>query len=218
MLAPLARQFSAAPTFYFWPLDEDELAGVAAQHERIFAVSWQSAAAQYAWLDRNAYPAGGDWFGDIYLATYGTAGDLTAHASGARFGETFVLQQVALPGGPQAPGDVLPLELTWQADGTPGGRYKVFAHLLKADGHLVAQYDSEPAVGARPTDGWVAGEAVGDRIGILLPIDLPAGTYTLVVGWYPAGGGERLPVVGAGGESLDTQLTLGAIQVVDRQP
>jgi hypothetical protein len=199
-------------------LDEDELARVADQHERIFAVSWQAAASQYAWLDRNAYPAGSDWFGDIYLATYGTAGDLTVHTSGARFGETFVLREYALPDGPLKPGDVLLLELTWQADGAPGSRYKIFAHLLNADGQLVAQYDSEPAGGARPTDGWVAGEAVGDRRGILLPVGLPAGTYSLVVGWYPADGGERLPVVGVGGEPFETQLTLGVIQVVDSQP
>jgi hypothetical protein len=218
MLAPLARQFAVPPMFYLWPLDEDELASAAAQHERVFAVSWQAAASQYAWLDANTYPAGGDWFGDIYLATYGTAGDLTAHASGARFGQTIVLRQYALPDRPLAPGDVLPLELTWQADGIPGGRYKIFAHLLDADGQLVAQYDSEPGGGARPTDGWLAGETVGDRRGVLLPPDLPAGTYTLVIGWYPAGGGERLAVVGAGGEPLGTQLTLGAIQVVDRQP
>jgi 4-amino-4-deoxy-L-arabinose transferase-like glycosyltransferase len=218
MLAPLARQFAVPPAFYLWPLDEDELAGVAAQHERIFAVSWQAAASQYAWLDANTYPAGGDWFGDIYLATYGTAGDLTARASGARFGSGIVLQEYALPEGPLAPGDVLPLELTWQVSGTPGGRYKIFAHLLDTDGQLVTQHDSEPVGGTRPTDGWLAGETVADRRGVLLPPDLPAGTYTLVVGWYPAGGGERLAVVGAGGEPLGTQLALGAIQVVDRQP
>jgi len=218
MLAPLARPFTVPPSFYLWPLDEDELTSIAAQHERIFAVTWQAAASQYAWLDANTYPVGGDWFGDIYLATYGTAGDLKAHASGARFGEAIVLREYALPDGPLAPGDVLPLELTWQADGTLEGLYKVFAHLLNADGQLVAQYDSEPASGARPTDSWVVGETVGDRRGILLPIDLPAGTYSVVVGWYPADGSGRLPTVDASGESLGTQLTLGTIQVMDRQP
>jgi hypothetical protein len=214
----LARQFSESPTFYLLPLSEDDLARVAAQHERIFAVSRMPADSSSAWLDRNAYRSGSDWFGDLHLATYGTAADLTEYVSGARFGRIFVLPRYTLPDGPLTPGDVLPVALTWQADETPGGRFKVFAHLLNGAGQLVAQYDGEPVGGVQPTTDWAAGDSVTDRRGVLLPADLSAGAYTLVIGWYPADGGDRLPVVSASDEPIGTQLVLGTIQVVERQP
>jgi 4-amino-4-deoxy-L-arabinose transferase-like glycosyltransferase len=218
ILAPLAREFSDAPTFYLQPLNQDELAKVAAQHERIFVVSRTPADSSYDWLDQSAHRAGSDWFGDIYLATYAVATDLTEHSSGARFGQIFVLQQYALSEGVRMPGDVLPFTLLWQANELPGARYKVFAHLLNPEGQLVAQYDGEPGGGLVTTDEWTAGDTVTDRRGMLLPADLPTGTYALVIGWYSAETGDRLPVTSASGESLGEQLELGSIQVVERQP
>jgi hypothetical protein len=53
---------------------------------------------------------------------------------------------------------------------------------------------------------------------VLLPADLPSGDYVLLVGWYPADGGDRLPVRNAGGEMLGTELTLGTIRVLPRPP
>jgi hypothetical protein len=113
------------------------------------------------------------------------------------------------------PGDVLPLALTLHVEEVIQEPYKLFAHLLAADGSLVAQYDGEPVGGLRPTDSWLAGEEIEERCGVWLPQDLPAGAYTLAIGWYPAAGGERLPVTGADGESLGDQLVLGTLEVVD---
>jgi hypothetical protein len=53
---------------------------------------------------------------------------------------------------------------------------------------------------------------VVDRLGLLLPSDLPAGDYQLLVGMYLPATGDRLAVVGAEGDA-DT-ISLGHVRVV----
>jgi 4-amino-4-deoxy-L-arabinose transferase-like glycosyltransferase len=216
MLAPTARQLADSPTYYLWPWTDDDLSHVATEHRRIFAIDWEAAPSDYTWLDRNAYPATTAWFGDIHLSVYGAGNDLVEVPSGAEFGQIYLLERYALPEGRLAPGDLLLFRLIWRASTMPGDRHKVFAHLLASDGRLVAQYDGEPVGGTRPTTGWTPGEQILDRRGILLPVDLAEGSYTLVVGWYPVDGGDRLPVISATKESLGDQLELGSIQVMGR--
>jgi 4-amino-4-deoxy-L-arabinose transferase-like glycosyltransferase len=219
MLAPLARLMADLPVYYLDVQTDRDLARITAEHQRIFSVDWAGSPPDgWVWLDQNTHRAWSEWFGDILLVAYGTASGLPEHASGARFGETVVLERYALLDESLEPGDLLPLILVWRAEEASGKRYKVFTHLLAADGQLVAQYDGEPVGGSRPTDEWNVGEVVDDRRGVLLPPDLPSGDYLLVVGLYPAGGGDRLPVVSADGESFGTQLTLGTIHVVAHQP
>ncbi|MGD9144926.1 MAG: hypothetical protein PVI80_05140, partial [Anaerolineae bacterium] len=219
MLAPLARRLADLAVYYPGELNDSDLAQIAAEHQRIFAVDWAgSPASDWGWLDQNAHRAWNQWFGDILLIAYGTNTGLPEQPSGARFDQAVELERYALPDEPLGPGDVLPLSLIWRADEVSGHRYKIFTHLLAADGQLVAQYDGEPVGGSRPTDEWTAGEVVYDRRGVLLPADLPSGDYVLVVGWYPADGGDRLPVRNAGGEMLGTELTLGTIRVLPRPP
>jgi hypothetical protein len=216
ILAPTARHLADLPTYYLWPLTDDELSLAVAQHQRIFAIDREAVPSNYTWLDRNAHPAASTWFGDIHLNVYGAGSDLVKHPSGAEFGQVYVLEQYAIPEEPLVPGDLLPFHLVWHADVVPGDRHKVFAHLLDSDGQLVAQYDGEPVGGTRPTTAWTPGEQVLDRRGILLPVDLAEGSYTLVVGWYPVAGGDRLPVVSASKEALGNQLGLGIIQAESR--
>jgi hypothetical protein len=126
---------------------------------------------------------------------------------------------------------MLLLTLFWQAEGMAGEadgegnpegpvaeRYTVFAHLLDKDGQLVAQQDSEPVGGSRPTTSWSLGEVIVDHLGILIPPDLNGGEYQLVVGMYRPDTGERLPVqdVGDGmsGDSIaGDSIALDKIQV-----
>ena len=60
-------------------------------------------------------------------------------------------------------------------------------------GQLVAQHDSQPAVGLRPTVDWQPDERIQDQHIIALPADLPAGRYRLIVGLYDAQTGQRVP-------------------------
>ena len=84
----------------------------------------------------------------------------------------------------------------WQAVESPKQSYTVFVHVVDGDGNTVAQQDSPPGLGKLPTSGWVAGEVVDDHHPIMLPADMPAGRYRLVVGLYDPITDIRLPARG----------------------
>ena len=87
-------------------------------------------------------------------------------------------------------------------------RYKVFLHLLDAQGRLVAQHDSEPVGGLAPTTAWPPGATVRDRRALVLPDQLPPGSYTLSVGMYTGDDpGQRLRVGDA------DHLVLGTLEI-----
>ena len=191
---------------------EPELARIAAAHERLYVLYWGEAQRDpeqiiERWLDANTFKASEEWVGDVRFAVYAVAPATVPPPtpSGAEFaaldGEVITLQEYAVWPTAARPGDVVSVRLVWSADATPGRPYKVFLHLLAADGRLVAQRDGEPGGGSRPTMDWAAGELVGDNHGLLLPADLPAGEYALRLGLYDAfDAATRLPV--AGGDSL----------------
>lgn len=83
-----------------------------------------------------------------------------------------------------ASGETLNLELLWQAVTEMNESYRVFVHVLAADGSIVAQADGLPADWTRPTTGWLPGEFIRDQHMISLPPELPAGQYRLTTGLY----------------------------------
>lgn len=93
------------------------------------------------------------------------------------------------------PGETLTLTLFWQPLRTIQPNLVVFVHLLDSQGNLVAQHDSPPDQGRRPTPFWQPGEVVVDKHPIVLPAHLPPGRYTLTVGMYDWPGLQRLPVL-----------------------
>ncbi|GIV77697.1 MAG: hypothetical protein KatS3mg050_2091 [Litorilinea sp.] len=85
-------------------------------------------------------------------------------------------EPMALP-----PGGLLAVHLAWQrsAGAALQGSEKVSVQLLDGSGRLVAQ-DDRPL----PTDALRADGAVVAAYGILIPDDLPSGSYTLIAGVY----------------------------------
>jgi hypothetical protein len=177
---------------------------VIAHHSRIFVLFWGETERDphrvvETTLDSQSYEAGIDtWYGDVRLARYAAPVPLTdVQPSGARFGGHILLREYALSSTTLRPGDVLQIRLDWQTDVPLSKRYKVFLQLLNPDGTLAnsAQRDSEPGGGSMPTTTWQPGETVSDQHGLLIPRDLPAGVYTLIVGLYDADNpSARLPV------------------------
>ncbi|MEZ4557664.1 MAG: phospholipid carrier-dependent glycosyltransferase [Caldilineaceae bacterium] len=107
--------------------------------------------------------------------------------------------------------DALEVTLLWQAQVTPQIPYKVFVHLLNADGELVAQSDAEPA-GGYTTTAWLPGEVVADTHRISLPPVAAEQPLTLAVGLYdPAGGARAVAVDDAGARQPDDAVRLGEV-------
>jgi 4-amino-4-deoxy-L-arabinose transferase-like glycosyltransferase len=86
------------------------------------------------------------------------------------------------------------LTLVWQAgeDAPLDTSYTVFAQLLDSGGQLIAQSDSIPAAGARPTTGWRPGEYVVDSHRLAFNDTAHTGSARLIVGLYDALSGERM--------------------------
>ncbi len=93
----------------------------------------------------------------------------------------------------------LTLELDWTTTAPVPVAYQVFAHLLDAQGHMIAQADAPPRRGYWPTDHWRPGEVVHSEHVFVLPDDLPAATYTLQVGMYELTTLARAAAYDAGG-------------------
>jgi hypothetical protein len=70
--------------------------------------------------------------------------------------------------------------------------YKVFVHLMDADGNVVAQHDGVPALWTYRTWEWEPGEIVVDFHPVYLPPEVSTGSYSLFVGLYDEESGMRL--------------------------
>ena len=143
--------------------------------------------------------------------SFETPQDVTPHE--VDLGGKITLLGYDLDSEPVEPGGNVHVTLYWQAQQTMEVSYKVFVHLYDGDGNLVAQRDSLPGLGARPTTTWQAGEVVADRH--IVPMgEVVAGKYTVAVGLYEETSGERLAAYGAGGERLyEDRIFLGKVEV-----
>ncbi len=112
-----------------------------------------------------------DWrFGDIRLIRYGVAEDS---------GDLWV-------------------SLDWTTEHQNAGDYQFFAHVLDAQGSIIAQQDRPPLGGYYPTSAWRSGESVQDKLFFPQTPDAAA----LRIGWIDPLANQRLPVTTADGERL----------------
>jgi 4-amino-4-deoxy-L-arabinose transferase-like glycosyltransferase len=79
-----------------------------------------------------------------------------------------------------------------KAAGPIGGNYQIFAHLLAADGTLVAQADHIAGADSYPTSLWQPGNLLYNRFEIQPPAGTPPGEYQVVVGLYDERGRLKL--------------------------
>jgi 4-amino-4-deoxy-L-arabinose transferase-like glycosyltransferase len=223
LVYPFVAHYAGPAQVYPAPAGEEELGGIAEQHQRILLVLGDAAAGEETglaqdWFNRHAFRASHQWSDSLQVIMYGTvAGQPPSAPSvevGMNLGDSVQLTGYDLPAGKWHVGDIVPLTLFWQGQVPLQEDYQVFVHLIGADGQPVAQTDSAPVGGSRPTSSWQQGETIVDRHGLLLPDTLPAGEYELRVGMYRPSDGQRLPVVGADGQALGDSLSLGLLTVM----
>ena len=109
------------------------------------------------------------------------------HDGGARFGELTLLGYDAYklgfdhqPDAPLRPGDVLHLNLYWQAEAQPSGDWQLAIGLVDRDEQEWAAILAEP-VGGYPTSSWQAGDRWRGQFNLALPGDMPPGRVRLRV-------------------------------------
>jgi hypothetical protein len=155
----------------------------------------------------------------VYLTTYSPdelrfveAGALertdalrNSDAVAARFGEQILLLDHEV----ETLSDELVLKLWWYCQQTSQEDMTVFAHVYDEAGQLIAQADGYPILGLFPARRWEVGDLVRDVRYITLPEDMAGTSYTVAVGWYHVGTGERLPAFDQRGEPVARE----AIQV-----
>ncbi len=136
-------------------------------------------------LNLKAFEISDNWIDDVRYVQYKSEAPLASSVqAGVTFGDNISLDAYAVGAREVSAGDALPAQLVWTTDAALDRRYKVFLQLLDLDGRLAAQRDSEPVGGSAKTTGWPVGESVVDQHALLIPADLPAGDYTLIVGLY----------------------------------
>jgi hypothetical protein len=103
--------------------------------------------------------------------------------------------------------------LNWRTQSHLDASLKVFVHLLDAQGRLVAQDDSLPALWTYPTNDWQPGQVIVDFHQFPLDASLPSGEYTLQVGLYDEESGRRVSRVDASGNTVDDKILLSKLQL-----
>jgi hypothetical protein len=129
----------------------------------------------------------------------------------ATFGEAIELSGADFPAKVHRPGG-LPLTLHLRALRTPPPDHQIFVH-LERPGTLL-NGDHHPLGGIFPTTLWAAGDELRDSHQVPLPLVVaPAGTYRVLVGFWPGGNTPvRLPVTAGGHDGRD-RVFLGTVQV-----
>lgn len=109
-------------------------------------------------------------------------------------------------------GESIAITLYWLAEQTTPQPYTVTVQLVNPQVGLLAQHDSQPALGIRPTTGWVAGEYIEDSHTVSYREEFAQfeGTADLIVAVYSAGDGARLLTT----DGTDSAVILQDIAIV----
>jgi 4-amino-4-deoxy-L-arabinose transferase-like glycosyltransferase len=107
-------------------------------------------------------------------------------------------------------GDWFYAVLEWEAQQPLNVDYKVFIHVVGADGRPVFQNDRLPLNALLPMTRWRPGEVLRDAHAMVAPAGLPTGIYPVVTGVYDPHTGQRLPAYSDNRE-LGTAVSLGAV-------
>ena len=132
---------------------------------------------------------------------------------GIELGEQIQLISVDLPDGTQfTAGDGLPVSLIWEPIAPITSSYNIGIYLLDPSGVVQAQRDTQPQGTFSNMQTWEIGAQYRDNHGLVIPANLPTGTYSLVAKVYRWEDGVALPVSNEA-DSGDSVL-LATIEIV----
>ncbi len=189
-----------------------KLAAATAGRHNLYALFWATDEADpdrivETWLDQHAFKGDSQWQGNLRFVVYTLSTNMRCNpptdgvGDGSRDGVVEWADQIGLtalcrPAGGQTvtAGEAALIGLHWRARRPVATQYKVTVQLLDRRNQVIAQRDSVPVGGARPTDTWQPNELIEDNHGVAIPVGTPPGTYRMIVALYDATTGARLPV------------------------
>lgn len=195
-----------------------ELDALLADHGRLWLPAHQAMGRvledqMAVYLAGHAYPVGSQWYGENTVLALYAAGQPTAEAPGATFGDWLVLESAALePGNVEAAWGTVAVDLAWRVVAPPAEPYHVGLQMVGTTGYAWAQRDAPPVDGLQPFDQWPLDQPGLDRHGLLVPAGTPPGEYRITLQVYRSRDMEVLPVTFTGGSG--GELTLGTVHVV----
>jgi hypothetical protein len=110
------------------------------------------------------------------------------------------LEEIAISKHLNGPATIVPVRLLWHATQSMARDLTVFVHFIDSRGEIFSQEERKPLDGRFPTPSWHPGERFEDLYSMLLPEDLPIGTYGLRIGIYDEEG--HLMLANDSGDSL----------------
>ncbi|HET6149595.1 MAG TPA: glycosyltransferase family 39 protein [Polyangia bacterium] len=129
----------------------------------------------------------------------------------AVFADAIELVGANFPPSIRRPGKI-PLELIFRVGARPPAGFKIFVHF---DGPAAPRLigDHDPLNKTFGTAYWLPGEYIRDHYDVDVPLmTTPAGSYTVLMGFWPGGEGKRLKVTSGSNDGAD-RVRLGTIEI-----
>lgn len=209
----LARYLPSVDSFWF-PLDAEwqteKITAFAARHPDLWLVEAVEENGEHnltveQWLSQRYGKVSQTWVENVRLARFVTVTAVPMKPLDIRFGE-----QIGLTGFAVHQADrYVNVTLQWTSRQPIDTPYKLFIHLLDANGALLAQNDQYPGGDFAPPTSWQPQVVVTDHHGLILPTAATT-NYSIQVGWYLPETGARLPVT--------SPITLAKQEFIELRP
>ncbi|NJN68094.1 MAG: phospholipid carrier-dependent glycosyltransferase [Chloroflexaceae bacterium] len=129
-----------------------------------------------------------------YVRIYQVPQPVVAQVSQVGFGPSLSLYGYEMDTSALRSTGVLSLTVQWQARAPVSEDYRLFVHVLDDEGQRVGQVDVPPGGPHTPTSAWEPYRYVTWVHPVVLPPDLPPGTYQVAIGLYHPDDFSRLEV------------------------
>ncbi|MCI0398975.1 MAG: glycosyltransferase family 39 protein [Chloroflexi bacterium] len=107
-------------------------------------------------------------------------------------------------------GEILPLTLYWRVDGRPPAGFTPFVHLEDEWRYRWSQVETF----AYPTEQWVEGETIVQRVEVPVRPGTPPGAYQLRLGLFDPASGRQVPHLDSAGRYAGNAFTIYDVPVL----
>lgn len=132
-------------------------------------------------------------------------------ATSAVLGDQIRVLGADVPTGPVRPGESTTITFYYETVGEIARNWQAFVHIDLRGGSFRIHGDHYPARGRLSTSLWSKGDIIKDVYTKVVPLDAPAGTYDIFIGFYI--GNDRLPFTGGEGHAGENRVRVGTLVV-----